>query len=114
MHLGEIDSVEDHVLLGSAELRVALYDLVDGVHEVFLSDGLSSRADGEHTRLCAHTADVRTCRVRAHSCYQFETNVLVKCHSLSVNLENLYTALEVRQPKLDFAIKTARTGESRV
>jgi len=107
-------SVEDHVLLGCRELGVALDDLVDGIHEIFFGNGLSSGPDCEHARLCANTANVGTCSVRAHASNQLEPNVLVEGHGLSVDLEDLDSSFKVRKPKLDLSIETTWSSQSRV
>ena len=51
-------SVVGHVSGGGAELGVGLDDLVNGLQEVLLCGDLPARSDGEHARLCAHTADL--------------------------------------------------------
>ena len=107
-------SVVDHVLAGGRELAVALDDLVDGVEQVLLADALPASSDGEHAGLGAHTADVSTSRVRAEASDQFKADVLVECHRLGVDLEDLHAALQLWQAELNLAIKTTGSGESRV
>ena len=107
-------SVEDHVLLSGTELRVALDDLVDGVHQVFLSDRLSSGADCEHASLGADRADVCACRVRAHSRNQLESNVLIESHSFGVNFKDLHSSLKIGQAKFDLSIETTGSGQGRI
>lgn len=104
-------SVEDHVLLSGTELRVALDDLVDGVHQVFLSDGLSSGADGEHAGLGTDRTDVCTGRVRAHSRNQLKSNVLIESHSFGMNFKDLHSSLKIWQAELDLSIKTTGSGQ---
>ena len=109
-----VDSVEYHVLLSGAELGVSLDDLVDGVHQVLLGDGLPSGADREHAALGAHRTNICAGRVWAHPRNKLKSDVLVKSHSLRVNLEDLYTTLEVGEAELDFSVETSRSGQCRV
>lgn len=51
-------SVVGHVSGGGTELGVGLNDFVNGLQEVFLGGDLPASSDGEHARLCAHTADL--------------------------------------------------------
>ena len=66
--ISNFDSVEDHIFLSGTELGIALNYLVDGFHQIFLRDALSSGSDGEHASLGAHTLDICAGGVGAHSC----------------------------------------------
>ena len=107
-------SVEDHILLSGTELRVALDDLVDGVHQVFLSDRLSSGTDGEHAGLGTDRADVCTGRVRTHSRNQLKSNVLIESHCFGMNFKDLHSSLKIWQAELDLSIKTTGSGQRRI
>ncbi len=107
-------SVVNHVLAGSRELAVALDDFVDSIKKIFLGDTLSASSDSKHTSLCANRSDISTSRVGAETSNQLKSDVLVESHLLGVDLEDLHTALEIRESELDLAIKTTRSGKSGV
>lgn len=52
--------VISHVARGGAELGVGFDDLVHSLQKVFLCGDFSTSSDGEHPRLCTHTANLST------------------------------------------------------
>lgn len=58
----EAGLVVGHVSRGGAELGVGFDDFVDGFEEIFLGGDFPASSDGEHSRLCAHAPDLRSCK----------------------------------------------------
>lgn len=56
--------VVGHVAGGGAEFGVGFDDFVHGLQEILLGGDFPARADGEHSSLRAHTADLSAWRER--------------------------------------------------
>ncbi|MFS7981154.1 hypothetical protein Hanom_Chr10g00947661 [Helianthus anomalus] len=54
-------SIVNHVFRSSTELLVALDHFVDCIKKVFFCHRLPACSDCVHSRLCAHTSNIRTC-----------------------------------------------------
>jgi len=79
---------------------------VNGVHEILLEYALSAGSDREHTGFGAHTPDISASRVGANSRNQLLPDVLVECHRLCVDLEDLNSALKLWKREFNLAIET--------
>mmetsp|Transcript_58146 Transcript_58146/g.85227 ORF Transcript_58146/g.85227 Transcript_58146/m.85227 type:complete len:240 (+) Transcript_58146:325-1044(+) len=103
-----------HVLGRGRELGIAFDDLVDGLEHVLFCDLLAARANGVHSCLRAHRAQIRSCAIRAQTRQKLKANVAIAVHVPRVNFEDLSTALQIWHAKLYAPVHAARAQQRRV
>ena len=106
--------VVNHVLRSCGELGEPLDNLIDGLDEVLLRNGLAARTNGKHASFGAHGADLGTSRVGAQACKQLKTDVFFAIDGTRVDFEYLSPAFQVGQPEFHFAVHAARAQQGRI
>ena len=105
--------VSDNLLLFWTDDLVLFFqtadDFIEGVVKVFHVNRFFIEAGGNKRCFVAHVRDVGTHKTGCHFRKGERRHVVGKLDGFEVHLENLGTALQIRTPNTDLAVKPART-----
>ena len=112
IYLKRKTSVINHVLASCTKFLVAFDHLVNSFDQIFLGYRFPSVADSEHACLGAHWTQLSSSCVGTQTAQQLVTNALLHWHRLRVDLEDVHSALEVRQSELNLSVDSSRSHQS--